>query len=89
MIPAWQVGALALLNALEYMDRARRLRERRYAYIGRAFARLCLAVIYFYFAMFSTDVEVRAYWIRWGLSFLLFVDLLFALSYRISGRYIK
>lgn len=89
MIPAWHIGLLALLYAIEYIIRSVTIKERKYIYIGKAFSRGILAVVYFYFAFVPTDAEIRSQWIRLSLTIFLSIDLFFAFQERIMGKYLK
>lgn len=77
LITALYIGALASLYALEYFWRAWKLSERRYMYIGKACGRLILGSVYLWVAIFPSDAETRAIWVRWALLMFLLVDLIF------------
>lgn len=77
LIPAWHIGILATLYALEYFWRAYKLPQRRYMYVGKAIGRLILGGVYLWFALAPTEAEIRSIWIRWALLMFLLIDLIF------------
>ncbi|MDL1909712.1 hypothetical protein FBQ81_03310 [Chloroflexi bacterium CFX6] len=89
MIPAWIIAILAFLYAIEYSWRAWKVRERRYIYIGKAFGRILLSIIYFYFSFGTMNVNDRASLVRWSLALFLGIDLFFVIQEHFQRWYMR
>lgn len=86
LIPAWHIGVLASVYALEYFWRAWHRREQRFMYLGKAGGRSVLAGTYFYieFAhLIPPDAQVL---VRWSLLIFLVTDLIFVIQEHIIER---
>ena len=76
IIPAWHIGVLALLYALEFAWRAWKQPEKRYLSIGKMFGRLILAGAYFYIECAALTPPQAQVLVRWSLLFYLLTDII-------------
>lgn len=86
LIPAWHIGLLAAVYALEYFWRARHRRDLRFMYLGKASGRTVLAVTYFYIEVGHLLQPEAQILVRWSLLIFLFIDLIFVIQEHIIER---
>lgn len=88
LIPAWHIAVLAALYAAEYLWRFFRQPEKRYISLGKAFARLILAGVYVYLAIWQPTPAQSQVLVRWSLLMYLLIDLAFVTQEHLMRKYI-
>ena len=89
LIPAWHIAVLATLYAAEYLWRFFRRPEKKYISLGKAFARLMLAGVYVYLAIWQQTPAQAQVLVRWSLLTYLLIDLSFVAQEHLMRKYIK
>lgn len=86
LIPAWHVAMLWSLYALAYGLRVWQRKAARFRYIGKTVGRLIVAAVYWWFAVYPMDADVRSVWIRWSLFIFPIIDLIFIAQERYEEK---